>query len=184
MREAMVDVQKAEVNVQDARVSEPDSPEVERRAARRWSPSDLHHAIACRITPGHDVAVVNISAVGMLVESASPLFPGRTVTLHLTRGTPSSQRAAAPVVATPTVAPPAVAPSTAALPTVVPTAVAFPTAVQREKARVALRGSVVRSCMSAIDRGRGATFLSGIAFERRFDAAEDLATRVDVGEAG
>jgi hypothetical protein len=123
------------------------APEVERRAAQRCVPTELPWAVGCRITPGHDVAIVNISAAGMLVESAAPLFPGRTVKLRLIRASPSA-----------------------------------PTAARSEQQRVTLTGSVVRSCMAAIDRGRGATFLSGIAFERRFDAARELAANAE-GEA-
>jgi len=59
--------------------------EVERRAARRWFAGDLPWPLACRITPGRDVEIVNISISGMLVESSAPFSPGRTVTLHLIR---------------------------------------------------------------------------------------------------
>ncbi len=63
--------------------------DADRRAAPRWSLNDLPWPIACRITPGHDVLIVNISAVGMLVESEAPLFPRRHVTLHLARSSQS-----------------------------------------------------------------------------------------------
>ena len=67
------------------------SPSAERRAARRWMPRDLPWPIACRVAPGHDVAIVNLSAVGVLIEVAAPLPPGRAVTVHLVR---SSRRVA------------------------------------------------------------------------------------------
>jgi hypothetical protein len=64
---------------------------VERRAARRWLPRDLPWPVGCRVAPGHDVAIVNLSAVGVLIEVAAPLAPGRGVTVHLHR---SSRRVA------------------------------------------------------------------------------------------
>jgi len=67
------------------------SPSAERRAARRWMPRDLPWPIACRVAPGHDVAIVNLSAVGVLIEVAAALPPGRAVTVHLVR---SSRRVA------------------------------------------------------------------------------------------
>jgi hypothetical protein len=63
----------------------------DRRAARRWLPRDLPWPVACRVAPGHDVAIVNLSAVGVLIEVAAPLAPGRGVTVHLLR---SSRRVA------------------------------------------------------------------------------------------
>lgn len=57
----------------------------ERRAARRWTPQELPWPVGCRITPGHDVLIVNLSAVGVLVEVIAPLPPGRLVTLSLIR---------------------------------------------------------------------------------------------------
>lgn len=58
---------------------------VDRRAARRWLPQDLPWPIGCRVTPGHDVVVLELSAVGMLVETDAPLAPGRELTVHLIR---------------------------------------------------------------------------------------------------
>ena len=63
----------------------------ERRAARRWLPRDLPWPVGCRVAPGHEVAIVNLSAVGVLIEVATPLAPGRGVTVHLAR---SSRRVA------------------------------------------------------------------------------------------
>lgn len=57
----------------------------ERRAARRWTPQDLPWPVACRVTPGHEVLLVNLSAVGLLIETDAPLAPGREVTVHLIR---------------------------------------------------------------------------------------------------
>jgi hypothetical protein len=57
----------------------------ERRAARRWTPQELPWPVACRITPGHEVLIVNLSAVGILVEAETPLPPGLDLALHLIR---------------------------------------------------------------------------------------------------
>ena len=57
----------------------------ERRAARRWLPQELPWPIACRITPGHDVLILDLSAVGILVEVEAALPPGHQVVVHLTR---------------------------------------------------------------------------------------------------
>ena len=56
----------------------------ERRAARRWMPRTCPGRSAAR-GAGHEVAIVNLSAVGMLIEVAAPLPPGRAVTVHLVR---------------------------------------------------------------------------------------------------
>jgi PilZ domain len=58
----------------------------ERRVAARTPASALPWMLGCRITPGHDVRIVDLSAAGMLVESAAPLCPGRAAILVLTRG--------------------------------------------------------------------------------------------------
>jgi hypothetical protein len=108
--------------------------DIERRAAKRWTPRDLPWPIACRITPGRVVVIIDISAAGMLVESPTPLFPGRPVTLQLTR---ASQQ-------------------------------------------TALQGAIVRGSLAALDRERGPTFRSGIAFDEAFeplrDSREDVTT--------
>jgi PilZ domain len=57
----------------------------ERRAARRWTPQELPWPVACRITPGHDVLIVNLSAVGVLVEVPATLPPGLELALHFIR---------------------------------------------------------------------------------------------------
>jgi len=48
-------------------------------------PQDLPWPIGCRVTPGHDVLILDLSAVGMLVETDAPLAPGRELTVHLIR---------------------------------------------------------------------------------------------------
>jgi hypothetical protein len=55
----------------------------DRRDAERTAADELPWPLACRITPGRDVRVLNLSASGLLVESTSALAPGRIVTLHL-----------------------------------------------------------------------------------------------------
>jgi hypothetical protein len=95
----------------------------ERRAAPRSMADELPWPLACRITPGRDVRVLNVSAIGLLVESSRALSPGRTITLHL----------------------------------------------QTDTRRAMVNGLIVRSCMTGIDRERGALFASAIAFERRCD---------------
>jgi hypothetical protein len=57
----------------------------ERREARRWTPQELPWPVACRITPGHEVLIVNLSAVGILVEAPAALPPGLELALHLIR---------------------------------------------------------------------------------------------------
>lgn len=57
----------------------------DRRAARRWHPQDLPWPVSCRVAPGHEVVIVNLSAVGVLIAVAAPLAPGRAVTVLLTR---------------------------------------------------------------------------------------------------
>jgi hypothetical protein len=57
----------------------------DRRAARRWTPQELPWPVGCRITPGHDVLIVDLSAVGVLVEVVAPLPPGRVLQVHLIR---------------------------------------------------------------------------------------------------
>jgi hypothetical protein len=57
----------------------------ERRAARRWLPQDLPWPIGCRVTPGHDVLILDLSAGGVLIETDAPLPPGRVLTVHLIR---------------------------------------------------------------------------------------------------
>ena len=115
----------------------PPAPPSDRREATRVPASELPlpQPLTCRITPGHDVRIVNASATGLLVESSAPLFPGRRVTLHLQTGADVASASAH---------------------------------------RVIVQGVVVRGCMSAVDRERGATFVSAIAFDRRVDLEREL----------
>lgn len=55
----------------------------ERRVAARTTADELPWPLTCRITPGREVRVLNLSASGVLVESRRALAPGRIVTLHL-----------------------------------------------------------------------------------------------------
>lgn len=57
----------------------------ERRKARRWTPQELPWPLACRITPGRDALIVDLSALGLLIETDTPLGPGRHVSVHLMR---------------------------------------------------------------------------------------------------
>jgi hypothetical protein len=120
----------------------------DRRAAVRTLVAELPRPIACRITPGRDVRVVNLSAAGMLVESTSPLFPGRVVKLHLQ-----------------------IDPQADVQPD---RQIDKQIDVQIDTHRVTLNGTVVRGHMATADRDRGATFVSAIAFERRIDLAREL----------
>jgi hypothetical protein len=102
-------------------------PAHERRAAARSRADELLAPLACRITPGRDVRVLNVSSLGLLVESSGALSPGRTITLHL----------------------------------------------HTDTRRVVLNGVIVRSCLTIVDRERGAMFVSAIAFERRCDLTSE-----------
>lgn len=55
----------------------------ERRAAPRYVARTLAESMACRVNPGHDVELVNLSAVGARVEAAFALLPGRPLQLHV-----------------------------------------------------------------------------------------------------
>jgi PilZ domain-containing protein len=55
----------------------------ERRAAPRYDAASLGEAIVCRVNPGHEVELVNVSAVGACVEAAFALLPGRPLQLHV-----------------------------------------------------------------------------------------------------
>lgn len=54
----------------------------ERRAAPRSDVASFGESIVCRVNPGHDVELVNVSAVGACVEAAFALLPGRPLQLH------------------------------------------------------------------------------------------------------
>jgi hypothetical protein len=60
--------------------------ESERRAAPRHTLAALPWELRCRVMPGHKVHILNLSVVGLLVESAAPLFPFRAAKVNLERG--------------------------------------------------------------------------------------------------
>jgi hypothetical protein len=55
----------------------------ERRAAPRYDGRTLAEPMVCHVNPGHDVELLNVSAVGACVEAAFPLLPGRPLQLHV-----------------------------------------------------------------------------------------------------
>ena len=55
----------------------------ERRAAPRHDVRALMESIVCRVNPGHEVQLMNVSAVGACVEAAFALLPGRPLQLHV-----------------------------------------------------------------------------------------------------
>jgi hypothetical protein len=54
----------------------------ERRAAPRHDVASLVEPMVCRVNPGHEVDLVNVSSVGACVEAAFALLPGRPLQLH------------------------------------------------------------------------------------------------------
>ena len=59
------------------------SAALERRGEARFSRTDDHGIVAARIRAGADVAVVDASAIGALVETVQRLRPNATVDLQL-----------------------------------------------------------------------------------------------------
>jgi hypothetical protein len=55
----------------------------ERRAARRWDPSELSGDIRLTIPGVANVLLVNISETGVLIETSCPLKPGMTANLFV-----------------------------------------------------------------------------------------------------
>ena len=55
----------------------------DRRQSERWSRPDDHGIVSVRVRPGHAAAIVNVSAGGALIETASRLLPGAPVDLHI-----------------------------------------------------------------------------------------------------
>ena len=55
----------------------------DRRQTRRLHAPDQHGIVNARVRPGYDVAVLDVSAGGALVESGRRLLPGVSVDLHL-----------------------------------------------------------------------------------------------------
>jgi hypothetical protein len=54
----------------------------ERRAAARYDVGAFVEQMVCRVNPGHEVELVNVSAAGACVEAAFALLPGRPLQLH------------------------------------------------------------------------------------------------------
>jgi hypothetical protein len=54
----------------------------ERRAAPRYDVAAFVEQMVCRVNPGHEVELVNVSAAGVCVEAAFALLPGRPLQLH------------------------------------------------------------------------------------------------------
>jgi hypothetical protein len=54
----------------------------ERRMAPRYHVGMLVEPMVWRVNPGHEVELVNVSAVGACVEAAFALLPGRPLQLH------------------------------------------------------------------------------------------------------
>ena len=54
----------------------------DRRQTRRFGTND-HGIVSARVRPGHDVAVIDVSAGGALVEGDYRLMPGTAVDLQL-----------------------------------------------------------------------------------------------------
>jgi hypothetical protein len=57
-------------------------PLVDRRKARRRRAME-HGIVFARVRPGHEVAVVDVSSDGALVESRHRMLPGAVVDIHL-----------------------------------------------------------------------------------------------------
>ncbi len=56
---------------------------MERRQARRADTRRGHWMASARVWPGRDVAVLNVSPGGALIEGETRLIPGRRIELHL-----------------------------------------------------------------------------------------------------
>ena len=62
-----------------------DPADRDRRQTKRLNAPDQHRIVNARVRPGYDVAVLDVSAGGALVESGHRLLPGSAVDLHLAR---------------------------------------------------------------------------------------------------
>jgi len=58
-------------------------PVADRRRARRSGVILEHGVLLARVRPGHQAAVIDISASGTLIETARRLLPGSIIELHL-----------------------------------------------------------------------------------------------------
>jgi len=56
----------------------------ERRRGPRVSEPDTHGIVKARMRPGREVAVIDVSAGGALIETEQRLLPGTAIDLHLT----------------------------------------------------------------------------------------------------
>jgi hypothetical protein len=55
----------------------------DRRYAKRSLAAADHGIVAARVRPGHQAIVVNVSAHGVLIETAHRLLPGTPIEMHL-----------------------------------------------------------------------------------------------------
>lgn len=74
-----------------------DRPIDDRRRERRFQPA-ADPVWTVRIRPGHDVAIIDVSPAGALIEGARPLPPGGRIVLRLQRGTDQGATTTARVV--------------------------------------------------------------------------------------
>jgi hypothetical protein len=58
----------------------------DRRHAPRRRTLDEHGVVSARVRPGHEVALIDISAGGALIECMRGLSPGSIIELHVTAG--------------------------------------------------------------------------------------------------
>ena len=58
----------------------------DRRDSIRWRSLDAPHRMTCRIRPGHDALIVNLSANGVLVDTHRRLVPGGLVDVQIDAG--------------------------------------------------------------------------------------------------
>ena len=61
----------------------------DRRHAPRRRTLDEHGVVSARVRPGHEVALIDVSAGGALIECMRGLSPGSIIELHVTAGGPS-----------------------------------------------------------------------------------------------
>jgi len=56
---------------------------VERRSHKRYELAEEHTILSARVRPGHEVALINASAAGVLIETERRLQPGAAIDLTL-----------------------------------------------------------------------------------------------------
>jgi hypothetical protein len=59
---------------------------IDRRRARRRRTLEEHGIVTARVRPGHEVALINVSAGGAVIECMRGLGPGSLIELYLTDG--------------------------------------------------------------------------------------------------